>query len=107
MNNWQGAFRETVTSTAFNLSLSKHMVRALELAYYYDNGLEKGVQFADFGLSVPAMRSLVRRGLVEHHDWYGMANDRPKDHKWYTFTPAGKHVFELCILAGLIKMEVL
>lgn len=74
-------FSESVTGTAFNLSLTKNMVRALSQFDY------SGKSFESF-MTVSALRS---RGLVQHHG----------DH--WTITEAGEKVVELIKLAGVYE----
>jgi hypothetical protein len=107
---WQSKFQDHTTNTAFSLTLSRNMVRALELAQAYERGEDTYNISKDFGRSVPSMRCLVNRGLIEHHDypdnWQSLSvyEQRAFDshHKWYTLTQAGKLVYEMCVLAGLI-----
>lgn len=94
MNN----FASYATSTSFSISLSRDMVMALQMVHAYHH--RQSTMRFDFGRSVPAMKAVIRRGLAEHHP-------RPEgpvtlDHQYYTLTEAGKHVYELCKLAGLI-----
>ena len=101
-------FSQYVTRTAFQLSLSKNMIVALEIAKRFDEGdnwfaarYHAGNHpFTYNNDFVTPMRSLQTRGLIVHHD-------RPKDNtdsnwKYYTLTEAGHHVYALCVLAGLI-----
>lgn len=94
-------FSNYVTRTAFQLSLSQDMVRALALAMHYHSGKSTAV-FMDFGRSVPAMKAILNRGLVEHHP--RQHNEDP-NHRYYTLTEAGMHVYRLCQLAGLLPVE--
>ena len=107
---WQSKFQDHTTNTAFSLTLSRNMVRALELAQAYESGGNTYEISKDFGRSVPSMKCLVSRGLVEHHDrpdnWQSLSVLEQmafaSQHKWYTLTQAGKLVYEMCELAGLI-----
>lgn len=92
-------FASYVTRTAFQLSLSQDMIMGLQIARAYE--LKRGRQFPDFGRSVPALKALIRRGLVEHHCPVGSNYVGPA----YTITEAGRHVYALCQLANLIPAE--
>jgi len=114
MNN----FSQYVTRTAFQLSLSKNMVVALEIAKAYDDGedwfrarMRMGVNpFSHNNDFSTPIRCLIHRGLVEHHDrpvefknWDRVTQmEFDQKHRSYTLTEAGHHVYALCVLAGLI-----
>lgn len=105
--SWESNFKDSTTNVAFNLQLSRHMVSAMNLVYDYELRITPDLSMPLF---VPAVKNLISRGLVEHHDIgaeYDSMTDIEKmsyklNHRWYTFTPAGKHVFNLLVLAGLI-----
>lgn len=104
MNN----FSQYVTRTAFQLSLSRNMIVALEIAKKFDEGdnwfaarYHAGEHpFTYNNDFVTPIRSLIHRGLVVHQERPKDNNDR--DWKYYKLTEAGHHVYELCVLAGLI-----
>lgn len=115
MNN----FSQYVTRTAFQLSLSKNMIVALEMAKEFHDGkdyfttrLARGENpFSHNNDFCTPIRSLMHRGLVEHHDLdksqleglgYFEQERVRKAHRSYTLTEAGHHVYALCVLAGLI-----
>jgi hypothetical protein len=108
--SWRNKFKEHTTNIAFQLSLSGNMVRALEMAHAYHHGRNREAHNIsyDFGRSVPSIRCLINRGLVEHHDMDGSKMNTPAqlaeyaNHRWYTLTPAGDAVYQLCVIAGLI-----
>lgn len=89
-------FSNYVTSMAFNLSLSKAMIVAMaQIA----NEAPKHCAASYWAVgapdtAIPAMRALQQRGLVYSPD--------PKWPGAMEFTDAGKHVFELLKIAGLI-----
>lgn len=94
-------FASYVTRTAFQLSLSQDMIIGLRMVHAYHH--RKNTMIFDFGRSVPAMKAIIRRGLANHHP----RPDGPVqlDHRYYTLTEAGRHVYELCLLAGLISND--
>lgn len=94
-------FASYVTRTAFQLSLSQDMIMGMQLAKAYEQ--KRGRILPDFGRIVPALKALIRRGLVEHHMPVGTSPDYTGPA--YTMTEAGKHVYALCQLAGLIPYE--
>jgi len=112
VNSWKNKFTEFSTGHALVIQLSKNMVRALELAKAYHDMDRDGARNVsmNFSHTVPAMKALMRRGIVEHHDkpddflqWDRIRQmDFEKNHRWYTLTPAGMAVFDLCVIAGLI-----
>lgn len=99
MNNvpeWKQNFTDHATNIALHITLSRDMVRAMELAYHYHYSSPEARQLSSmFGRSVPAMKALVRRGLVEHN---------PNGKPWYSFTPAGLLVWDLCVISGLVEV---
>ncbi len=94
-------FASYVTRTAFQLSLSQDMIIGLQIAKAYED--RRGRNFPDFGRSVPALKAIQRRGLIEHH--LPLGHDPNYVGPAYTLTEAGKHVYALCQLAGLIPVE--
>lgn len=106
--HWKQRFSDSTTNIAFNLRLTKEMVYTLECIYL--NQLARGID-ENFGRFIPAVRNLISRGLVEHHDipedfssWDSLKKlEFHNNHKWYVLTPAGTHVVELLKLSGLIK----
>lgn len=108
--SWQNKFKDHTTNVAFHLTLSRNMVRALEIAHAYHHCKQQEAYYIsqDFGRTVPSMKCLISRGLIEHHDIDGRLQTTPEQleayykHRWYTLTPAGEAVYQLCVLAGLI-----
>ena len=92
------------------------MVQALGMcrAYSKNNDVMARMMGEKFGHFVPAVRSLISRGLVEHHNLPESITSlcgyertiADRGHIWYTLTPAGEHVYQMCVLAGLIPQEV-
>lgn len=85
-------FAEAVTQASFSLTLSKPMI-----AYLACIGYGYAPNFRVFGMSgteVAANRQLLNRGLVyaPNPDWPGAT----------LLTEAGKHVFELLKISGII-----
>lgn len=113
MSNWQEKFQDTATNVAFHLTLSRRMILALEMAREYSEGRcgRATEAMQKFGYFIPSVRSLIERGLVEHHDrpanWDKLTTlekmIQEREHRWYTLTPAGKLVWEMCVLAGLVQ----
>ena len=105
-------FQDYVTSTTFHLSLSRQMIQALMIAKCMHEGKES--HHLDFGRSVPALKSIIERGLIEHHDrpveykdWDFITQmEFNQTHRWYTLTTAGQLVYQLLQEAGLIPKEV-
>lgn len=91
------AFANAVTSTAFNLSLSRNMImRLVEIkvrqpGHFTDVFRAAGVTDSSY----ESGQALLRRGLVE------AKNPRYPGH--YTLTEAGELVHQLLIMAGLTK----
>lgn len=112
--SWQSQFKDATTNVAFNLQLSKRMVTAMEIAYYYDQRIQSEFthSFPHWVASVHAIRN---RGLVVHHEkdsnylsWdFPQRMEYDRNHRYYTFTPAGKAVFNLLVIAGLINLPML
>jgi hypothetical protein len=104
-------FREHVTSTAFNLNLTKNMIAFLAWVASEDNpsndelaARRKPMRSKDRDIFVTVVgrydpvttgSALLRRGLIwaPYPDWPGI----------YCLTDAGVHVFELLKLAGLVE----
>lgn len=91
-------FAEYVTSTAFNLSLSKRMIEALCWMNHYGN----------ICASTATVRSLEARGLIERKVPNPRRPDGPNDDPdapWifsgYAMSEAGKAVIPLLKLCGL------
>lgn len=109
--NWQSKFSDTVSTVAFHLTLSKRMVYTLELVAI--NNIHK-CHDEGFNHLVPAIRSLIERGLVQRHELpesYAKMDMCEKSHvyarhRFYTLTPAGEHVVELLKLAGILRPVV-
>jgi hypothetical protein len=113
MTDANNLFREHVTSTAFNLSLSKNMIAMLAWVASENNPADdlKAAQdrphdeymanrkrfVAVCGRydTVTCGNALLRRGLIwsPYEKWPGI----------YCLTDAGKHVFELLRIAGLVE----
>ena len=83
-------FREYATSAAFHIALTKPMIAALSVIgegrYTYGS--------REIDLAMATSKSLIRRGLV----LWGSDSDEGRP----TLSEAGKHVSELCKLAGMI-----
>lgn len=112
MNN---TFAQYVTRTAFQLSLSKNMVVALEIVKAYNDGLDwfharTSHPFTYNDNWATPIRALMHRGIALHHEkpaeyknWdYVTKMEFDKTFRYYTLTEAGHHVYALCVLAGLI-----
>lgn len=86
------AFREYVTATSFNLTITKTQIHALWAvkAHNYARGLSGGTD-----VFVPAVHGLIRRGLVIHH---------PAPEYGYDLTEAGELVYKLLEQAGLVQV---
>lgn len=103
------AFAEYVTSTAFSLTLNKNQVTLLYFLarYGYIEGEPRWNQYKESVLSqsrrdfVGVVRALIRRGLVTHH-WI---KDAPKGWQYYRVTKAGKLVFKMIQLSGIVQEE--
>lgn len=112
--NWNAKFSDATTNTAFNLTLSRRMVQALRMVEAYSRSETEEAYSFDFSFSVPSMRSLENRGLAQHHprpESYTKLSSIErrifdKENPFWTLTPAGKLVYELCQMAGLIPMKV-
>lgn len=105
-------FAYYATSCAFHINLSKQMAQCLWLIdrhqrggdhpYGTTNGFKAtfGAQYDNF---VPAIKSLERRGLVDHHE-HKLKNGIivTDGHIAHTLTDAGKLVLELCVLAEIV-----
>jgi hypothetical protein len=105
---WQSKFQDNTTNVAFHLTLSRRMIQAFEMCRSYHDGTDP--HKADFGHFISAVRALIDRGLVEHHDLnipksITVLEDAQlrRNHRWYTLTPAGELVWQLCIIADLVK----
>ena len=108
-------FASYVTRTAFQLSLSKNMIVALQICKdHEDTGSWRNAAENFFTYNnnfCTPVQSLRNRGLVEHHDrpaeyktWDRVTQwEFDKTHRSYTLTEAGKLVYQLCVLAGLIE----
>lgn len=84
-------FRAYVTSTAFSLSLSANMVRALAHLSRH-RPLERG--WAEYDRPIwSAKDALIRRGLITNISANGA-----------DLTEAGELVLKLCELAGLVSL---
>lgn len=111
--SWQQCFSSKVTSVAFSLTLSRQMILALQICRHYSRGkMDKGQDLnTDFSRFIPAVHAVMRRGLVEHHDkdpdylkWIpDKRSEYDRTHRYYTVTEAGEHIYQLCVLAGLIQ----
>ena len=106
MKDWHANFANYATGTAFQMSLSRNHVALLSAI---DDGTYRN-------FSTTAGRSnfygiyhgLERRGLAEHNAaarLIKMADTHIKLRWVYRLTPAGKHVLELCRLAGIVPMS--
>lgn len=107
-------FAEYVTSCAFHLNLSRQAAQCLWLIDRHQRGGEAPYGHASgfkmtFGSHsdnfVPAVKSLERRGLVDHHE----AKLNKKGHRIkapgffaHTLTQPGKLVLDLCVLASVV-----
>ena len=89
-------FANHVTSMAFNLSLLKAMILKMSMIGNEIDHLSKSSWYAvgSPDIAVPACNALLSRGLVYAPD--------PRLPGVVEFTEAGKHVFELLKLAGLV-----
>jgi sarcosine oxidase gamma subunit len=94
VDDTNAAYVEHVTSTAFNLTLSKNMINALLLMDAGASAYDKVLQ----GVQVPALSALARRGLLRHH-WTG-----PDNPAWF-ITKEGQLVAELLRRAGFGQMS--
>lgn len=92
------AFREYVTSTAFNLTLCKTHISALSAIA--NNNRDAGV---NMGLFVPAVNGLIRRGLVIHH-MPEKLEFKPFN-QVFEITRAGELVLDLLREAGIINEQ--
>lgn len=93
-----------VTSTSFNLQLSKRMIAALAAIANNDiHGLDPQL-WADggYGGAVPLGDALIRRGLVRHKQ---PKRCRKGEHPW-SVTDEGWLVVDLLKRAGLISEQV-
>lgn len=114
--NWIEKFRDEVTNASFHLTLSSRMVLALGMckAYSKSNDPIARMMGEKFNHFVPAVRALINRGLVEHHHLPARIIElrepersmEHNKHTWYTLTPAGEHVYQMCVLAGLLPTEL-
>lgn len=114
--SWLDKFKDEVTNASFHLTLSSRMVMALGMckAYSKCNDPIARMMGEKFNHFVPAVRSLINRGLVEHHPLPEKIREMKEPERsfaqakyvWYTLTPAGEHVYQMCILAGLIPQEL-
>lgn len=95
MNEFNPTFAAHVTSTAFNLTLSKSMIIRLVMVANSDivSNLYRAAGINDN--AVEAGQALKRRGLVwsPNAEFPGI----------YSLTEAGKLVFELLKIAGLVE----
>lgn len=87
--------REHVTSTAFNLTLSKNMIASLVCIKKGVHPIRMGDLTGGYSTEVPTRHRLAQRGLVIAPDphWPGV----------YETTRAGDLVFELLQEAGLTQ----
>lgn len=97
--SWKKNFQDAITSTAFQLSLSRNMVLVLadvacaskehgiSAGHCYAAGIYRDIWF-------PALNALKRRGLVDSVPGGVLPN--------IAITEAGRCVFALCQIAGLL-----
>lgn len=91
------AFKEYVTSTAFNLTLSRAMCEAME--YMIANSIPtKGLRIVGNIPQLMTMHSLMRRGLIIH-------NGRSEKFlcMGWEMTEAGEALYPLLVLSGLCR----
>lgn len=87
-------FANYVTSTAFNLSLSKNMIERLA-AYRYPKYKDRVIH--NHGNGIAAIGALQRRGLVSHIS----------DGQKFIMTQEGSLVLDLCELAELLEESMM
>ena len=96
------AFANSVTNMAFNLTLSKNMVICLActagVADIYSRDIFTA--FGSYDTAVTSRQALRKRGLIQK-----MRGQEKEG--IYELTEAGKHIFELLKIAGLVqKIEI-
>ena len=90
-------FKAHVTSTAFHLGLSQQMIEALAWRMVCADGGSDHEETQPESHYLTSNDALNRRGLIER---------TPSFYGW-DVTEAGRHVFELCKLAGLVRPYLL
>lgn len=99
------AFANYSTRVSFNLTLTKTQVFYLWsiaerrfLSVHDEKGMPGAPEAPRHDLFVPSARGLIERGLV-----YRKEVERFEEHVWpYELTEAGKHVYELLKIAGIV-----
>lgn len=97
----RSAFREAVTSASFSLTLGRGQIQVLSAIGHQTRNLSP-VLYPQWCVSLQALH---RRGLVEAADMLGQFYDSPYV-ETYKLTEAGRHVFRLCQIAGLVPEKV-
>ena len=95
--NWQTSFAGYATSVAFGLTLSGPMVMVLQQVAF--DGCTHGRHVNLHGATVAG---LEHRGLIEMTTLKHGALGTLRTIAW-KLTPAGEHVYDLCVLAGLVR----
>lgn len=100
-------FQGYVTSTAFSMSLSRQMIRAL---LGVEQACMKGIEYNRLPLSDSALTALARRGLIEWLDKSDHAFEGEHPRLWSDVcrvTKPGELMLELLAEAGLVERTVL
>lgn len=98
------AFRQAVTSVSFHLTLSKTQVAAVVII---EESRRRGVYIhgphtTTWNLFVPAVSTLIHRGMVTHHPPKGPRPHQPLS-TYYKFTKVGRLVVQMLEEAGLYE----
>lgn len=96
LDNSASRFADYVTSQAFALHLSRPMIESL--VYTVMTSSDTSTPFPNNGLG--SWSALERRGLIERSWTHGPNGGRKHRIK---ATEAGKLVYQLCLLAGLVS----
>lgn len=93
----ESRFAQYVTSTAFNLKLSKANISALECVCekIADRRGAKAIAPSELALSADATASLERKGII----WFNHAI------KMFSLTSEGEYVARLLVAAGLLHLR--
>ena len=98
-------FARYATSSAFRLDLSANMAMCLHMVAEYENGAEwrdsVGHKWGMVDNFVGGAQSLIRRGLIEHHDCPNPRAIESRDWIYWRTTAPGRAVLELCRMAGI------
>lgn len=94
--NWQRSFESYTTSVAFGITLSGPMVMVLQQI-----ALDGCTHGAHVNLHGATVTGLEHRGLIEMTTLKHGALGTLRTIAW-KLTPAGEHVYDLCVLAGLV-----